>query len=104
MYCYRSGEVFIGINPPNGTVVLASGEEGALIRASQDLGKVWIDSLGGISILVPGLGEAPSENDAIRIVTEFRAKVVEHMQNNPELSTRALYYSTWTQESIEALR
>ena len=103
LYCYRSGEIFVSPNCPQGAIVLGTGPEAVLDQAIGDLAQLKKDVCGGLVFMVPGLAEATKDDDAIRIAKGFRFQVKEFLENNPERKLVPLTFQGWSIELINRI-
>lgn len=69
-YCYRSGEIRVGLRCPNGAIPLAYGSEYQLRKAVRTRSR---PSYGGNIHLVPGVPEAVDEDAGIEAARQFSA-------------------------------
>lgn len=98
LYCYRSGEILVGPNSPQGATILGIGPEPVIDHAIEALARLRQSVCGGLVFMVPGLDESTSDDDAVRIAKEFRFKVKEFLENAPEHKRAPLTFQWWSTE------
>lgn len=103
IHCYRSGELFVGTNSPQGTLILGTGPEAVIDQAIGALARIVETVNGRLIIVVPGLSEATSDDEAIRIVKGFRFQVKEFLENPPERKLVPLTFKAWSPELLDRI-
>lgn len=103
LYCYRSGEILVTPNCPQGAVALGIGPEAVIDQAIEALACIRQTVDGGLVFMVPGLAEATSDDEAIRIVKGFRFQVKEFLENPPERKLVQLTFRGWSPELLDRI-
>lgn len=103
IFCYRSGEIFVSANSPQATLVLGTGPEAVIDQAIGALARLVEATHGRLIFMVPGLDEATSDDEAIRIVKGFRFQVKEFLENPPERKLVQLTFRGWSPELLDRI-
>jgi hypothetical protein len=69
-YCWATGKIEFGESCPDGALFLVEDEEDTVRRTCMALARLAYDN---VTLLVPGVPEAPDENAAVAAVLEFRS-------------------------------
>lgn len=100
LYCYRSGELFSGLNVPDGSFIIGTWSDVMIARAMEELARIRTNSSGCSVFMVPGLTEDASDDEAIRIAKGFRFQVSEFAANPPEWKIPSSEVRRWSPELL----